>query len=173
VSPKELKSAYHKLVRLYHPDVHPNHQDIYIKKMQQVNIAYDYLSKKLTENLNASEVNKPSDQKDEPNDVDNEEMQNYTDHSGYRWDEMKRTTSYTEEEESDSKINKFVIRILNLPLIIFCSCMYLPYSLLFGYLLLIIRYYYTEQNSKAKRQTEMTIGIMLLISVSYFVYLHM
>ena len=38
----EIKKAYRKKVKEYHPDMHPN-DPVAIKKMQEVNEAYDML----------------------------------------------------------------------------------------------------------------------------------
>ena len=42
-SPDEIKSAYRKLAKKYHPDLHPGDEEC-AKKMQEVNAAYDQIT---------------------------------------------------------------------------------------------------------------------------------
>ena len=42
-SQDEIKSAYRKLAKLYHPDLHPNDQDC-AQKFKEINEAYEVLS---------------------------------------------------------------------------------------------------------------------------------
>ena len=42
-SPDEIKSAYRKLAKKYHPDLHPGDEEC-AKKMQEVNAAYDQIN---------------------------------------------------------------------------------------------------------------------------------
>ena len=42
-SPDDVKKAYRKMAKLYHPDLHPNDPDIH-DKMNAVNEAYDMLT---------------------------------------------------------------------------------------------------------------------------------
>jgi hypothetical protein len=44
----EVKQAYRRKAREYHPDLHPDQRDLYTTKMADINAAYEALSKKLS-----------------------------------------------------------------------------------------------------------------------------
>ncbi len=41
---KKIKSTYRKLVQEFHPDVHPGFEEVYPKKIVEINVAYEILS---------------------------------------------------------------------------------------------------------------------------------
>ncbi len=60
-SQKEIKNAYKKLIKKYHPDIYPGDKTFAEKKTQEINEAYDILSNEETKKSYDEEINPSSD----------------------------------------------------------------------------------------------------------------
>ena len=56
-SQKEIKDAYKKLVKKYHPDIYPGDKSFAEKKIKEINLAYDILSDKDSKKAYDDELN--------------------------------------------------------------------------------------------------------------------
>lgn len=85
-SPEEIRDAYKKLVKKYHPDIYPGDKSFAEKKIKSINEAYEILSD--------SNSRKEYDEEINPTPVYNYTPPSYTPSSQYSYDNYKRTNNY-------------------------------------------------------------------------------
>lgn len=96
-SQKEIKDAYKKLVKKYHPDVYPGDKSFAEKKIKEINLAYDILSNIDTKQAYDDEINPSPRYNYTPPKYNNPESYSY--HSNYK---SKINQTYHSYEEFDN-----------------------------------------------------------------------
>ncbi len=129
---KEIKDAYKKLIKKYHPDVYPGDKSFAEKKTQDINLAYDILSNEQTKqayDIEISTKTPPLDYNYTPPKYNNPRYYSYQNYytssnfENYKKSQNINTTSQKNihDEFSENILNKISIRkkLIILILIIF------------------------------------------------------
>ena len=86
----EVKTAYKELCRRYHPDLHPGEEETYTILMSEVNAAYDYFKKLLSDSekddTDSTKSTSTQEKKNEKHEYTDEEKQRMWEETKARWD---------------------------------------------------------------------------------------
>ena len=103
-SQKEIKDAYKKLVKKYHPDIYPGDKSFAEKKIKEINLAYDILSDKDSKKAYDDELNPETKYGYTPPKYNNPESYSY--HNNYKTT-YKNTYNTYDEFESYKRYSKY------------------------------------------------------------------
>lgn len=160
-SKKEIKDAYKKLIKKYHPDIYDGDKSFAEKKTQEINLAYDTLSNDKVKQAYDEELHPPQTYSYTPPKYYNPESYSYGDYyksksynNYYDYSYRKAQTSYNQnstqnyhEQFSDNIINTFSKFSLKKKLIIFFA-IFIIYIMFFIYAIFQLNFFYNHDDVK-------------------------